>query len=996
MATVYVIHAEGDAPFVKQRVLRRLPSNGYDCWLARHHFAYDKPEGRRIAQAMDQSLAILIVLSPAILGSPTSSEEIEIALAGQRTLIVVQIAALDKQDAERLPARLWALPKVDLAVEEEEEAVRLLAGLLPPVESEAETMTPKDAERIEWNEEIFTAALARATKRHDHARAESLVAVIAGHLVHRPYAYPPKHAAADLHLLRQAREFEVMRRYGEAVIASGTRQAKVRRLFAQALIETREYDRALEVLQSIIDDTDTSEGEVFEAQGLMGRNFKQRYVDAPDAAGSAELLRRAIAAYEAAYVENQNNFWHGVNAASCILRAERDGIDAAPRGRAHEIARQIAAELERLSQAGPLEVWDCASRVEALLALGQYDEAEGALEVYINHPQMEAFEVSSTFRQYDQVLELGRNPRGKLILDRLRGVMERYRAGGVAAGPAPASSKASESVPGAVRTRPLVIRLNDPDWDLTGVTDLVVQTRLGLIVTARGSDTSVRELVANPAAVGSVEESRPAGNIECERSVPFIKIAAEYANVAGPYKETGDGALIAIIDDGIDVLHEAFRDASGKSRIVGIWDQNAVGGTPPQGFSYGTFHDAAAIAGYLETGVVPPGLGRNNGGHGTHVASIACGRAVGDFAGGVAPDAKLLFVVSGGSGPIGYSQSHIEAIAFIDAFARKLKLPVVVNLSQGMNAGAHDGKSSLEAAFDAFSESGRRPGRVIVKSAGNERAKGGHAKVILSPDSLERLNWRRAPGADFTERIELWWSSADEIEFRLRDPFANWSDWVVTAAPVCTGTFLKGGPFRLHFQKRHVDNGDSLLLIELGDATAAAAGIGDWQLEMRSGVVPEGGEVHCWIERGQGVPSSFLNHANEEMTLSIPGTAASVIAVGAVDASRPIQVGAFSSYGPTRTGDKQPLVCAPGVKVHAAEGGTEDSVYASSGTSMAAPHVAGAIALVLSRAAKAGKVLGGNQLASALRQKTQNYNGRWNPGQGYGVIDVTAFLAAFD
>ena len=216
-----------------------------------------------------------------------------------------------------------------------------------------------------------------------------------------------------------------------------------------------------------------------------------------------------------------------------------------------------------------------------------------------------------------------------------------------------------------------------------------------------------------------------------------------------------------------------------------------------------------------------------------------------------------------------------------------------------------------------------------------------------------------------------------------------------TAAPECKRDYPKGSPFRLVFTKRHIDNGDSLLLIELGGATGAAA-VGDWLLEMVSGDVPDGGEIHCWIERSQGVPSSFLQYGDVEVTLSIPGTASSVIAVGAVDASRPIQVGTFSSYGPTRDGQKKPLVCAPGVQVRAAKGGTADDVFPDSGTSMAAPHVAGAIALLLSRTAKAGKVPSGNQIASALRQKTQNYNGRWDRGQGYGVIDVAALLAAFD
>jgi subtilisin family serine protease len=994
MATVYVIHAEGDAPFVKQLVLRYLPSNGYDRWLTRHHFADATPDEDAFAKAMDQCQAILAVLSPVILSSPTAVQEINIALARRRALIVIQIGALDKQDARRLPARLWALPKVDLTVEEEEEGIRLLAGLLPPAEGEPETRGLQDAERIEWNEEIFSAALASATQRHDHARADALVATIVGHLGHRPYAYPPQAAYGDLQNLRQEREFGLMRRYGDAVLASGTRQDRVRRLFAQALIETGEYGRALEVLQSIIDEADSLQKEVFEAHGLVGRTFKQRYVEAPNEPGAAELLRRAIAAYETVYVRDPGQFWHGVNAASCILRAEREGIAAAPPGRAQEIAQQIVEDLDRLSQAGPLDVWDCASRVEALLALRRYEDAEQAVDVYIHHPAMTAFEVSSTFRQFDQVLELGRKQPGEAILARLRGAVERYRAGRMLARPAIARILAAESVPEAARKRPLIIRLADPAWDPKDVTDLVIRTRLGKIVTASGSAASVRELLADSRVI-SIEESRPAGSIECERSMPFIRVAAEYANAAGRYKETGDRALIAIIDNGIDVVHRAFLDANGNSRIVGIWDQTASGGTPPPGFSYGAFHDAASIAGYVKTGVVPRGLGRNDRGHGTHVASIAGGRAVGYFAGGVAPDAKMLFVISSGSGPIGYSMSHIEALDFIDGFAGELDLPVVVNLSQGMNAGAHDGKSALEAAFDKLSDSGRRQGRVVVKSAGNERAKGGHAKVTLPPDSSEELSWKRAAGADQTERIELWWSSADDIKFRLRDPLGTFSSWVETAAPECEGTFPQGGPYHLVFTQRHIDNGDNLLLIELGDATAPAA-TGDWLLEMRSGAVPEGGEIHCWIERSQGMPSSFLNHVDEEMTLSIPGTASSVIAVGAVDASKPIRVGAFSSYGPTRDGQKKPLVSAPGVNVYAARGGTDEDAFKDSGTSMAAPHVTGAIALLLSKTTKSGQVPSGNQIASALRQKTHNYNGRWDRGQGYGVIDVTALIGAFD
>lgn len=998
MATVYVICAEKDTSIIESRVLRHLPSYGYSYWLARHHFAGTELSDDAIERAMDQCQAILVVLSLAFLESSESTGEIDIALASQRTVIVVQLAFLGEEDEAKLPTRLWTLPKIDFTLEEQQEVERLLVSLLPPINSAQEMIGPNGAKRIEWNEEIFSTAIAEATSRHDHAQAVALVVTIVNHLSHRPYAYPPKYAYSDLQKLRQEREFELMRQYGEKVIETGTREDRVRRLYAQALIETGKYDSALKELQLNIADPATSKEENFEARGLIGRTYKQLYVNEPDAVGAAELLKKAIAAYESAYLENQKNYWHGVNAASCLLRAERDGIEVEPLSRAKQIAAQIVEDLKGRE----LPVWDCASLVEALLALEQYKEAQDALEVYIHHPDMTAFEVSSTYRQYHQVLQLDRVPSGKAILLRLRNAMERYRTGSVVFHSVTAPNLVGE----AMLTKHLVIRLGEPNWQPQNVTDIVIRTRLGQIVTARGSESSIRELL-NDSKVISVEESRPAAQIECDRSVPFIKVTGSYTGVTGTYDELGDQALIAIIDNGIDVLHEAFLDADGKSRIVGIWDQTALGGMSPHGFDYGVFHDESAIAGYIISGTVPQSLGRNDRGHGTHVASIAGGRAAGNFKGGVAPDAKLLIVVSASDGPIGYSQSYIEALHFIDGFATRQNLPVVVNVSQGMNAGAHDGKSTLEVAFDAFSESGRKPNRVVVKSAGNERAKGGHAKITLMTNSLEQLCWRRESGADFAERIELWWSSADEIKFRLRqplpagqqppdpDPPQNWSAWVSTLAPEQNGKFPSGGPFRLTFTKRHIDNGDSLLLIELGDLTAAAAK-GDWLLDIWGISINEGGEVHGWIERSQGLPTTFVNHASEEMTLSIPGTAVSVITVGAVDSCQPIKVGGFSSYGPTRDKQNKPLICAPGVNVRAAEGGTADDVFSDSGTSMASPHVAGAIALLLSRAAKSGKILSGNQITSALRQKTQNYNGNWDRGQGYGVIDVSALLAAFD
>ena len=81
-------------------------------------------------------------------------------------------------------------------------------------------------------------------------------------------------------------------------------------------------------------------------------------------------------------------------------------------------------------------------------------------------------------------------------------------------------------------------------------------------------------------------------------------------------------------------------------------------------------------------------------GHGTHVASIAAGRKVGTFGGGMAPEARIVVVVPhmktnpGSPLSLGYSNSHQDALAFLMALHQSRGLPMAVNVSLGMNAGA--------------------------------------------------------------------------------------------------------------------------------------------------------------------------------------------------------------------------------------------------------------------------------------------------------------------
>src|SRR5262249_10970521 len=165
---------------------------------------------------------------------------------------------------------------------------------------------------------------------------------------------------------------------------------------------------------------------------------------------------------------------------------------------------------------------------------------------------------------------------------------------------------------------------------------------------------------------------------------------------------------------------------------------------------------------------------------GTTVASIAAGRRTGEardmhFPGGIAPAALLIVVrYDLQESSVGYSMGHIDALAFIDKLATKEGKPVVVNISNGMNAGAHDGTSPVEQKCQEFTANGQAKGRVIVKSAGNERGKGRHAMLKVGDGSIAELRWRSAAvvtgGKSVPEIIELWFPNRNQYRFRVKPP----------------------------------------------------------------------------------------------------------------------------------------------------------------------------------------------------------------------------------
>lgn len=191
----------------------------------------------------------------------------------------------------------------------------------------------------------------------------------------------------------------------------------------------------------------------------------------------------------------------------------------------------------------------------------------------------------------------------------------------------------------------------------------------------------------------------------------------------------------------------------------------------------------------------------------------------------------------------------------------------------------------------------------------------------------------------------------------------------------------------------HPNNGDNRIYVQLLPGSVPAVQQGTWTVTLTGMTVADGG-WHAWIERGTTVPQFIDTHRNEQVTISVPGTSSKVITAASY-ITKGAGVGnlsTFSSHGPTRDGRAAPTIAAPGQQVLSANSGagtTTTQYIGMSGTSMAAPHVAGAVALML----QASPTLTQQQIIGRLTNngRSDAFTGSVpNADWGAGKLDVKA------
>lgn len=480
----------------------------------------------------------------------------------------------------------------------------------------------------------------------------------------------------------------------------------------------------------------------------------------------------------------------------------------------------------------------------------------------------------------------------------------------------------------------------------------------------------------------------------------------------------GAGATVCIVDTGVDLAHEDFRDASGVTRVRWLLDLDA----PPRGVHAGLEDESGPEA----RGAVwsRPELEAEHAagrlvapdwnGHGTTVASAAAGdgAGVGAPAGthaGLAPEAELVVVRALRRGTLGLADDDVLRGARFCADPRVSDPSrTVILLALGGHDGPHDGTSAFERALTAIA----RHGPAIVVAAGNDGARAIHASARTVVDEPVRLRLRvPAPTVD-EGLVSVVVRGATVL--RASTPDGTVSPWLGLGA-------------------RH---DDGALRVELDAAAAYVI----WRGALRGGELTidargarPGGTLDAWLVDAE-LGDTFLEaafvgpHARAGETVAVPATADGVVAVGA-SVSRDFLPGEtgpgltlaadetgrarFSAIGPRVDGAPLPTVLAPGGWVIAARSRDFDPAdpegmlggstarfeaqrrgvdrIAVAGTSIAAAITAGAVALA--RAVAPGAHDEVALLAGSAGPTLDDAAGPFDPRRGGGLAWLPTYLA---
>lgn len=475
-----------------------------------------------------------------------------------------------------------------------------------------------------------------------------------------------------------------------------------------------------------------------------------------------------------------------------------------------------------------------------------------------------------------------------------------------------------------------------------------------------------------------------------------------------PLGLSGQGVLVAVIDSGVDITHADFRNLSGRTRIVALWDQTARNAPvpPPEGYYLGALYGEEEINRYLETGsVIDNSSGVDNlstsgariffdsapgsdlSGHGTSVLGIAAGngrQSNGQYQ-GVAPQSQIIAVKLGTPKADGFPRTTelMQAVNFVIETAANMNMPVAINISFGNTYGAHNGTSLIETYFNEMANVWKNN---IVVGSGNEGAAAGHTSGIMRMGYVEEIPLA-VSSYEVTLNVQIWKNYFDTADIEIVSPGGR------TAGPI--QQFL--GPQRFTLEGTE-------LLLYYGEPSPYSSSQEIYiDFIPRENYITDGlwlirliprriitGEYHLWLPSNAVLnPQTRFLYPTPDTTLTIPSTAFRALTVGAynglTDTYADFSGRGFAGFNVF----EKPDIVAPGVNIQTTKVG---GGYAQvTGTSFAAPFVTGSCALMMEWGIVRGNdpFLYGEKIRAYLISGARQLPGfaEWpNPQVGYGAL----------
>lgn len=532
------------------------------------------------------------------------------------------------------------------------------------------------------------------------------------------------------------------------------------------------------------------------------------------------------------------------------------------------------------------------------------------------------------------------------------------------------------------------------------------------IATIRIPDSLI-ETIAQIDGVERIEMGAPTfPTLDNVRAFSCINYAHNSYQLPSAY--TGEGVIVGIIDEGIQLDHINFYNSNGELRIKRLWNQTDTKGTPPNGFDYGSEYTT-------QTELESIKYDNDNSTHGIHVTGIAAGSYKSCDYYGTATESDIVFVSYDG-----YTTSISDAIAYIKDYATEQGKPVVINISIGGFIGPRDGTSD----FDIVADNLQSNGCILVGSAGNGGETNSHVSKTLTsnndklrtfmPCSYNLYNYT-SQNIDY---IEIYGNPNTQLNItlslynKLTNTYESqssivstqfWNSTVYTLNNGIVGTIEIYSEIEPNSKRPHIFIAKSLIQVS-----------NNYAIEMNIGSSKKN-TIHAWSYRdifdSYGI-ESHTSGDNDYSINEIGGTGKRIITVGSyvnkdIFGGKVGDISPSSSKGPTTDGRQKPNITAPGEGVISSysnspnisqssyykpyldfgttvNDGNETYYYgAMSGTSMATPVVTGTIALWL----QARPSLSPEDVKEIIAKtaKTDEFTGDTSQTSntwGYGKIDA--------